>query len=61
MKKEGNFFFRKDFAMAAAHQYHPITMPATVSKGGFVAFVANSMKYNDCKVSKKDRATDGND
>ena len=55
MKKEGNFFLRKDFAMAATHQYHPITIPETVSKGGFVAFVANStlLVYMTTKLARK--------
>ena len=39
MKKEANFFLKRNWAVAITHQYHQNTMHESASKGEFVTLV----------------------
>ena len=40
MKKEANFFFRRNYAMAVTNQYHQNTMHESAMKGILLGYMA---------------------
>ena len=55
LKKEANFFFRRNCAMAVTHQYHLNIMHESASKGEFVTFAGKSilLGYMATKPARK--------
>ena len=54
LKKEANFFFRRNCAMAVTHQYHLNTMHESAIKGEFVTFAVKGILLG-CMATKPAR------